>query len=252
MAPFSGRVGGPILVFFLLVYAMLVVRESAAGRPELPTWPRVAVWSSRAARGVRVLGAVLLAVAPRALVLNFCLPDAPPVAAPGVAASSSRAGHQEAPAGSRSSSAPAHARVLWTAPVPPSTLERIRRAGAGDALLLLAGFLASAIYLPMAFLAACLRAPARRGIDPRTVVLAIRTVPREYGAVAALCLLLTLAGIILVQPFETMPVLGSAGASMIGTYFLFIQLHALGRMAKQCEQKLSWRSPPASGKGADH
>src|SRR5262249_34695964 len=152
-------VGGAVLCFFLLLYSMLVVRESSAGRSALPTWPGVTVWSDLAARAPPVAGAVILAIVPVALALGFCLHHAPEGGAPGFAASSSRevsppmAVTPEPAAAPRSSRAPAKAHVLWTAPVPSSTWERIRLAGPIDALLLLAGFLASAFYLPMAFLA---------------------------------------------------------------------------------------------------
>lgn len=249
MTPFSGAFGGPFMAFFLLVYDVLVVRHAASGRRELPTWPGFSLWSAAASRALYALAIVLIAIAPLALSARLMLdPAFSPAHSENHADDSGLEGPVDGGADVGASSAAValrtgHASDMTTAAAQPSALEKARSASLAVKALLFLGFLLAVSYLPMALLMVSVLDRRSAALNLLSVIRAIRRAPREYAGAVLLCVGMTLAGALLASPFYSMPVLGGAGVAMIGTYFLFLQLHVLGRMANQCKSRLGWSLP---------
>jgi hypothetical protein len=95
-------------------------------------------------------------------------------------------------------------------------------------------------YFPMAFLIACLFDTVLPALNPLLIFRAIARIPMEYALAVALCLGFAAAGFLLALPLRFVPVLGGLGAAIVSSYFQFIELHIIGRMAHLTEQKLNW------------
>jgi len=189
------------LNFFALTYSMRIVKDSAEGGRKVPDWPDFSEWWEIIGRGFRGFLCTVIALLPLA----------------------------------------AYGFLIW------------KTFGAGAAkpadVLKAAGIFVlgaiplgvfTAIYYPMVFLIASLFDTILPALNPILVFKAMARIPLDYTIALIFIYVLVITGAVLSVPFHFIPLIGGLPAAIVNSYFTFIWLHVLGRMAHQCEERLNW------------
>lgn len=192
---------GLLVYFLLVVYCMLIVKDSAEGGRKVPDWPDFSMWWEIVARGFRGVACTFIALLPLGAFGIF---------------------------------------MFMTFGASLKTPQGLIAAGF---LLVIGGLpliLFTCVYYPMVFLIASVFDTIVPALNPVLIFKAIARIPFDYTIALIFIYPLMLAGFLLSLPFYKIPIIGGFPAAIVNTYFTFVWLHVLGRMAHQCEARLNW------------
>jgi hypothetical protein len=187
--------------FFALTYSMLIVKDSAEGGRKVPDWPDFSQWWEIIGRGFRGFACSILALLPL-IVYGFLV-----------------------------------WKMFGQGVEKPSDIVRAAGIFVIGAIPLL---LFTAVYYPMVFLIVSVFDTIIPALNPALIFKAIARIPFDYTIALIFIYVLLATGAVLSFPFRFIPIIGGLPAEIVNSYFTFIWLHVLGRMAHQNEGKLNW------------